>query len=183
MIFVAIQYKQARYRWINPNTFEESSSQESNDKEPILDIDYRSDSSKKIIKAGIQAPPGTTFLITIAGEAKPIEYMIGKTGLLELDYENLIIVRIQLVLKNKYEFNKEKTEAELKGGLTKMNEAIEKYLVNEEIAEESEHEQFLNEYIAGYKQYRRGIKGIYQKKEHEFEEVSNVLVDYILEVN
>lgn len=183
MIFVAVQYKQARYRWINPNTFEESSSQESNEKEPILDIDYRRDSSKKIIKAGIQAPPGTTFLITIAGESKPVEYMVGKTGLLELEYENLIIVRIQLVLKNKYEFNKEATEAALKGGLTTMNEAIERYLINGEIVEKSEHEEFLNKYITGYEQYRRGIKGIYQKKEHEFEEVSNVLVDYILEVN
>ena len=183
MIFVAVQYKQARYRWINPSTLEESSSQESNEKEPILDIDYRKDSSKKIIKAGIQAPPGTTFLITIAGESKPVEYMIGKTGLLELDYENLIIVRIQLVLKNKYEFNKEATEAALIGGLTKMNEAIEKYLINGEIAKESEHEVFLNDYMIGYKEYRRGVKGIYQRKEYEFEEVSNVLVDYILEVN
>lgn len=183
MIFVAVQYKQARYRWINPSTLEESSSQESNEKEPILDIDYRRESSKKIIKAGIQAPPGTTFLITIAGESKPVEYMIGKTGLLELDYENLIILRIQLVLKNKYEFNKEATETALKNGLMKMNEAIEKYLIDEEIAKESEHEVFLNDYMEGYKEYRRGVKGIYQKKEHEFEEVSNVLVDYILEVN
>jgi hypothetical protein len=39
----------------------------------------------------------------------------------------------------------------------------------------------LNAYIAGYENYRKGVKGVYEESP-EYQEITNVLIDYIEEV-
>lgn len=179
---MGIEYKQAKYKWINPLTLQEISTQINNNQTPYLDI------KDKIIKAGIQAPPGTYFNITIQGESVPVEIMIGRTGILELEYEDLRLLRIELVRKKKYNFDKEATDAALKNGKAKMSDAILKYYTFDEnknqyvIKEQEQEHEFLNTYIEGYELYREGVKGIY-KESNEYQEVSNVLIDYIVEVD
>lgn len=179
---MGIEYKQAKYKWINPLTLQEISTQIDNNQNPYLDI------KDKIIKVGIQAPPGTYFNITVQGESVPVEIMIGKTGILELEYEGLYLFRIELVRKKKYNLDKEATEIAISNGQNQMSNAISTYYEFDDktgqykLQDNKQEEEFLNTYINGYELYREGIKGIY-KESNEYQEVSNVLIDYIVEVD
>lgn len=74
-------------------------------------------SGKKVTKLGIQAPAGTRFYInTTNQDVNKIECLIGKTGMYELDEDNLIIQHLSFASQYKKVFNKDKTQAYANAG-------------------------------------------------------------------
>ena len=72
------------------------------------------DSSKRVTKVGIQAPPGTKFYIDTtdsSNDVNKIECIMGKTGMYELDEKDLTIYHLSFILQYQKNFNKEKTQA------------------------------------------------------------------------
>lgn len=83
-------------------------------------------SGKKVIKLGIQAPSGTKFYInTTDQDVNKIECLIGKTGMYELDENNLIIQHLSFVQQFEKTFDSEKTQAYIAIGKEIIETAIQ----------------------------------------------------------
>lgn len=82
---------------------------------------------KKVTKLGIQAPAGTRFYInTTDQDANKIECLMGKTGMYELDEDNLIIQHLSFVKQFEKILDSDKTKAYITIG----NEIIETAIQN-----------------------------------------------------
>ena len=62
--------------------------------------------NQKIVKLGIQAPPGTTFILHSDQKVQKIQSIItiGKTGIYQIEGD-INIVKIELVVKNRQEYD------------------------------------------------------------------------------
>lgn len=83
-------------------------------------------SGENVIKLGVQAPTGTKFKInTTDQDANVIECLMGKTGLYELDEDNLIIKYLSFVQQFEKTFNGDKTKAYITIGKEIIDTAIQ----------------------------------------------------------
>ena len=106
--------KQFKYNWRNPITgeLENTNTKDKN----IL--------TGKIIKAGIQAPPGTKFAISLNGENDSFEKKKKTNGILELEYDDIIINKIEVILQEQYIRDQAAEVLQQNEAVTNINTAI-----------------------------------------------------------
>ena len=158
--------KQFKYNWLNPITLKKENTGGKYIK-------------GKILKAGIQAPPGTLFEIILVGETRGYEAVVGKSGILEIDYDGIVISQIKIVetrstIKNYDEMYAQQTEA-----LANINSAIETYQGYTYRGLE-QVENFAVNVVTAYNKFLSGVEGIYMETSDTIL-VDNVLIDYIVE--
>ena len=163
--------KQFKYKWRNPITGDlESTNGLGSEKEKILE--------DKIIKAGIQAPPGTKFEISLNGESVPFEVIIGKNGILELEYDDIIINKIEIITQEKYIRNQAEEVLQQNTALTNINTAIETYQSSEENKTLAQVEKLANVVAQEYIRFYEAVQGIYIEPIEE-KQIENIIIDYI----
>lgn len=163
--------KQFKYKWRNPITSDlESTNGLGSEKEKILE--------GKIIKAGIQAPPGTKFSIFLNGEVDPFEVIIGKNGILELEYDDIIINKIEIITQEKYIRNQAEEVLQQNTALTNINTAIETYQSSEENKTLAQVEKLANVVAQEYIRFYEAVQGIYIEPIEE-KQIENIIIDYI----
>lgn len=163
--------KQFKYKWRNPITSDlESTNGLGSEKEKILE--------GKIIKAGIQASPGTKFSIFLNGEVDPFEVIIGKNGILELEYDDIIINKIEIITQEKYIRNQAEEVLQQNTALTNINTAIETYQSSEENKTLAQVEKLANVVAQEYIRFYEAVQGIYIEP-IEKKQIENIIIDYI----
>lgn len=162
--------KQFKYNWRNPITgeLENTNAKDKN----IL--------TGKIIKAGIQAPPGTKFTISLNGESVPFEVIIGKNGILELEYDDIIINKIQVITQEQYIRDQAAEVLQQNEAVTNINTAIETYQSSEENKTLAQVEKLANVVAQEYIRFYEAIQGIYIEPIEE-KQIENIIIDYIEE--
>ena len=162
--------KQFKYNWRNPITseLENTNAKDKN----IL--------TGKIIKAGIQAPPGTKFAISLNGEIDSFEVIIGKNGILELEYDDIIINKIQVITWEQYIRDQAAEVLQQNKAVTNINTAIEIYQSSEENKTLAQVEKLANVVAQEYIRFYEAVQGIYIEPIEE-KQVENVIIDYIEE--
>lgn len=161
--------KQYKYNWRNPIT----GNIENKNETGTFDLEGR------IVKAGIQAPPGTKFNITFNNDGASTEIIIGKNGILELEYEGVLITQISLKRQPIYSKNYEAMNSVTTKALSDINQAINSY----ETVDEKNLETVQNLAISivnGYNSYYTAVQGIYTNI-NTYKDVENVIIDYIEE--
>lgn len=158
--------KQFKYNWLNPITLNKESTGGNYIK-------------GKILKAGIQAPPGTRFEIILVGETRGYQTVVGRSGILEIDYDGIIISQIKIIetrstIKNYDEMHAQQTEA-----LANINSAIETYQGYAHRGLE-QVENFAVDVVTAYNKFLSGVQGIYEETTDVIP-VDNILIDYIVE--
>ena len=169
--------KQFKYKWRNPITgvLESTNKLESNNEENDLKENILED---KIIKAGIQAPPGTKFEISLNGESVPFGVIIGKNGILELEYDDIIINKIEVVTQKKYIRNQTEEISQQNTALTNINTAIETYQSSEENKTLAQVEKLANVVAQEYIRFYEAVQGIYIEPIEE-KQIENIIIDDI----
>ena len=169
--------KQFKYKWRNPITGKlestnklESNNEENNLKENVL--------KGKIIKAGIQAPPGTKFAISLNGESVPFEVIIGKNGILELEYDDIIINKIEIILQEQYIRDQAAEVLQQNEAVTNINAAIKTYQSSEENKTLAQVEKLANVVAQEYIRFYEAVQGIYIEPIEE-KQIENIIIDYI----
>lgn len=164
--------KQFKYKWRNPITGKLESTNKIN--EDIL--------TGNIIKAGIQAPPGTKFSIFLNGEdITPFEVIIGKNGILELEYDDIIINKIQVITQEKYIRDQAAEVLQQNEAVTNINTAIKTYQSSEENKTLAQVEKLANVVAQEYIRFYEAVQGIYIEPIEE-KQIENIIIDYIEEI-
>ena len=125
-------------------------------------------------KLGIQAPPGTQFLI---GEDNV--FIMGAGGTFEVD-ENTQVPSLIFVRPNIYVKDDEISNNKIKEGQQKIQEAYEYYRSNVVDAPNWEAKldntnTFINKFQEGKKTYEQGIRGIYISQGQS--DLYNIIID------
>ena len=162
--------KQFKYNWRNPITGKLESTNEKD--KNIL--------TGKIIKAGIQAPPGTKFAISLNGENDSFEVIIGKNGILELEYDDIIINKIEIITQEKYIRDQAAEVLQQNEAVTNINTAIKTYQSSEENKTLAQVEKLANIVAQEYIRFYEAVQGIYIEPIEE-KQIENIIIDYIEE--
>lgn len=133
-------------------------------------------------KIGIQAPPGTRFILNTQ------EFIIGPSGVYELS--EVIINNLRFIPLTNFEKDEDATQAALKAGKEKMQDALNNYsaqIHNLELTEvnvenyKENTEKYILDYEEGYNQYQIGLNGVYIENQNQFHQVQkNIIIDYRL---
>lgn len=129
-------------------------------------------------KVGIQAPPGTKFILNNK------EFIIGPSGIYELS--NVIINQLYFLPLNKYKIDTNNTNTNLNEGKEIMQDALANYrsqtlrLTLDSQENIDLYKQITEEYITlyetGYNQYQVGLNGIYEQDGFQIQK--NIIIDY-----
>lgn len=163
--------KQFKYNWRNPITGELENT----------NVKDKNILTGKIIKAGIQAPPGTKFAISLNGENDSFEVRIGKNGILELEYDDIIINKIEVVTQKKYIRDQATEVLQQNEAVTNINTAIQTYQSSEDNNKTlAQVEKLANTVAQEYIRFYEAVQGTYIEQIQE-KQVENVIIDYIEE--
>ena len=134
--------------------------------------------NQKWDKVGIQAPPGTQFLLN--GQ----KFIIGPSGIYELSDVN--ITELYFKPLQEYTIDEVTTQTYLTNGKQIMKTALVDYsqeiknfvLDTQENIEyyKNKTEEYIALYETGYNQYQVGINGIYNLKGYQVQK--NIIIDY-----
>lgn len=134
------------------------------------------DSNKKIIKLGIQAEPGTK--VDIDGN----EIIIGRTGIYELDNENIKIEKVKLTPRPNYSLDKKETDNAATNAINGFGEIeVKPYTTNggqtlEDWVTEFNKQQ--NNFLQVYPEYLKAKNGVYVEDTNT-PDFQNLIIDYI----
>ena len=124
-----------------------------------------------INKLSIQAPPGTQFTVVTNGVQRDL--MVGRTGIYELEYEDVTITGLVFNKTIKYVLHKSLTEASLTLGINGLQTASNNFIQQieqipfEETTQEywDAYHKIYQDFVIAYTEarinYIRGINGIY----------------------
>lgn len=146
----------------------------------------------KMTKIGVQAPPGTRFIIN--GDK---EIMMGRTGVYELD-EDFEVTQLVFVRPKKYVLDENNTNFALNNGIEALStakknfeEAVSKITAEPDTADywkeyNSCYIDYMREYQNAYAQFLQGVNGIYKlpnsedpNSDENFEELENIIIDFL----
>ena len=151
-----------------------------------------------ITKIGIQAPPGTKFVLNaLTGNSE--DYLImGRNGVYELDEDEIVIKYLRFEKPKKYILDEKTTNNYKTSGVTSISEAEQTRIVemkklfpnDDEIKITKDNIEQYNkiqndyyiDYLAGYEQYLTGVTGVYMDS-GETEELYNIIIDFVYDTS
>lgn len=136
------------------------------------------ESDKIFTKLGVQAPPGTQFVIN-----NNITIMIGRTGIYELD-DDIEITSLYFIPPMVYNKDEEQTENTVINGNVTIENAIEELnnIKNNELSDTGKLEQYQGQIAKlqeGSAMLSQGLNGIYTASTEG--DLENVIIDFIYE--
>lgn len=149
-------------------------------------------SSVDIKHLGIQAPPGTQFILA-AGDI-PKKCIMGNTGVFELEEENITNYSLYFLKSPIYEYDKDTSETYENEGKRLMEEANTDRSNNMTLLDPNSEEYwdnymaiqetYINKYYTGKNVYLKGYNGIYVPMKDEngnlkTEELYDIIIDYV----
>ena len=158
-------------------------------------------SASKITKLGIQAPPGTQFILNENADLNnslALNMMIGRTGIYELELSgegSNIITSLRFIKPAVYVLDESESFTRTQQGITNMNKAREDFenkhnqlkLLHQTASNTEANQEYWEEYDVLYKTYcqeyesaralyLQGINGVYKKTEES--ELQNIIIDF-----
>lgn len=157
--------------------------------------------NKNIYKLGIQGPTGTKFLLNVVEDGDNYiggqEIMLGRTGIYEID-DDVNINNLVFIRPKRWKLDEELSQNSVSSGINEMLTAKVTFLnkINEleplELVSQTNetqiknywetfdtiHEEYLENYNTGRKNFVKGINGIYKEDKSE-EDLYNIIIDYI----
>ena len=167
-------------------------------------IDIYSDNVFKILtennyiitKIGIQAPPGTVFYLNYDDTKANSQFMVGRTGIYELNKFDKGIKSLRFKKPIKYVLDDYKTQELINVGLDTMDNAKYTYdtkyeqlkllkasasgnMTNQIFWDKYDdiHKEFDEEYQRGRNEYLRGINGVYSNNYVNLD-LNNIIIDF-----
>ncbi len=151
--------------------------------------------SKQFTKLGVNAPPGTRFILNTN---KTI--LVGRSGIYELD-EDIIITSLQFVRPKRYIKDDAATESALNNGIAGFRDAENQRIASladldrrkpsmTDEAYWTEYSEIQAEYNKAYQialaQFNMGLNGIYKlpntsdpDSEENFQDLYNIIIDFL----
>lgn len=146
----------------------------------------------KMTKLGVQAPPGTKFIIN--GDKNIV---MGRTGVYELD-EDFEVTELVFIRPRKFKLDENSTDTALKEGIEALRTARENFeqAISEITAEPDTADywkeyntcyvDYMREYQNAYAQFLQGVNGIYTypnpddtDADENFDELENIIIDFL----